>query len=113
MYNLRLGFFIILALIVLFISGFFIKNFRIDASSDTLVAQNDRDFEYFNNYKKLFKSENFLILAVENKNKPDEKFIKNFKSISSQILALNSVSRVYSFIDAPILFLNNTSFSLV
>ena len=27
-----------------------IQNLRIDASSDTLIAQNDSDFEYFNNY---------------------------------------------------------------
>ena len=111
MYKLKISFFIILASIVLFLSCFFIKNFRIDASSDTLVSQNDEDFEYFNNYKKLFKSENFLILAVENRNRPDKIFIDNFKLISSQISALNSVSRVYSFIDSPILFLNNTSLS--
>ena len=109
MTKIKLNFFISLALIILILSFFFIKNFRIDASSDTLVAQNDSDFEYFNNYSKQFKSENFLILAVENKNKPDEDFIQNFKNISSKILALNSVSQVFSFIDAPILFLNNTT----
>ena len=109
MSKIKLNFFIVLAFTILIISLFFIKNFRIDASSDTLVAQNDSDFEYFNNYSKLFKSENFLILAVENKNKPDEKFINNFKTITSKILKHNSVSQVFSFIDAPILFLNNTS----
>ena len=104
-----LNFFISLVFIILILSFFFIKNFRIDASSDTLVAQNDADFKYFNNYSKLFNSENFLILAVENKNKPDEEFINSFKSLSSKILAQKSVSQVFSFIDAPILFLNNTS----
>ena len=107
--KIKLYFFISLALIILALSFFFIENFRIDASSDTLVAQNDIDFEYFNKYSKLFNSENFLILAVENKSKPDKEFINNFKSISSKILKLKSVSQVYSFVDAPILFLNNTS----
>ena len=109
MYKLKLYFYISISLIILSLSGFYIKNFRIDASSDTLVAQNDEDFVYFNNYSKLFQSDNFLILAVENKNEIDGEFLKNFISISTKILALNSVSRVFSFIDAPILFLNNTS----
>ena len=109
MTKIKLNFFISLAFIILFLSFFFIKDFRIDASSDTLVAQNDEDFKYFNNYSKLFKSENFLILALENEHKIDIQFINNIKSISSKILALNPVSEVFSFIDAPILFLNNTS----
>ena len=109
--KIKLIFFISLALSILILSFFFIKNFRIDASSDTLVAQNDKDFEYFNNYSKLFKSENFLILAVENNNELNEEFIRNIESISSKILSLKSVSQVFSFIDAPIFFLNNTSLS--
>ena len=111
MSKIKLIFFINLAFIILILSLFFTKNFRVDASSDTLVSQNDKDFEYFNNYSKLFKSENFLILAVENKNQLNEEFINNFKSISSKILSLKLVSEVFSFIDAPILFLNNTSLS--
>ena len=105
----KLIFFTILALIILILSGFFIQNFRIDASSDTLVAQNDEDFEYFNKYTKLFKSENFLILAVENKYEINKEFINNFESISSKVLKLEAVTKVFSFIDAPILFINNTS----
>jgi len=102
-------FFISLCLIILILSSLFIKNFRIDASSDTLVAQNDEDFEFFNNYTKLFNSENFLVLAVENNNKINTEFVKNFEFISSEILKLDTVNQVFSFIDAPIFFLNNTS----
>ena len=109
MSKLTLSFFSILALILLLTSIFFIKNFRIDASSDTLVAQNDKEFEYYNNYNKIFESDNFLILAVEKKGEIDRKFIKNFELISSKLLKLETVSHVFSFIDAPILFLNNTN----
>ena len=52
-------------------SAIHIKNFRIDASSDTLVAQNDEEFKYFNFYNKIFTSENFLVLAVEKKSEID------------------------------------------
>ncbi len=108
MSKLNLFFISTLALMILFLSFFFIQNFRIDASSDTLVAQNDEDFKYYNNYNKLFKSDNFLIIAVEKKGKLDKEFINNFDSISSKLLNLDEVKQVFSFIDAPILFLNNT-----
>ena len=109
MSKLKLTFFSILAMIILFLSGFFIQNFRIDASSDTLVAQNDEEFKYYNSYNKVFNSDNFLVLAVEKKGEIDKEFIKNFESISSKLLNLKPVSHVFSFIDAPILFLNNTT----
>ena len=65
--KLKLNFYLLSALIILLLSFIFIKNFRIDASSDTLVAQNDKEFKYFNFYNKIFTSENFLLLAVEKK----------------------------------------------
>ena len=109
MSKLKLKFYLLSALIILLLSVFFIQNFRIDASSDTLVAQNDEEFKYFNFYNKIFTSENFLVLAVEKKGVIDLGFIDNFKTLSSKIEKLEPVSHVFSFIDAPILFLNNTS----
>ena len=91
------------------LSFFFIQSFRIDASSDTLVAQNDEEFKYFNFYNKIFTSENFLVLAVEKNGSVDLNFIENFEILSSKLVKLEPVSHVFSFIDAPILFLNNTS----
>ena len=109
MSKLKLSFLFGFALIILILSIFFIQNFRIDASSDTLVAQNDKEFLYYNFYNKIFTSENFLVLAVEKKGEIDKKFIENFDKITSKLLKLEPVSHVFSFIDAPILFLNNTS----
>ena len=109
MSKLRLGFLLILSLSMIILSSIYIKNFRIDASSDTLVAKNDKDFIYYNSYSKLFTSENFLVLAVKNNNEIDNKFVEKFDFLSKEILKLKNVKRVFSFIDAPILFLNNTS----
>ena len=109
MSKLRLSFLLVLSLMMIIISSINIKNFRIDASSDTLVAKNDKDFLYFKSYSKLFTSENFLILAVKINSKIDNKFVEKFDLLSDDILKLNNVKRVFSFIDAPILFLNNTS----
>ncbi|MFL2543632.1 MAG: RND family transporter [Alphaproteobacteria bacterium] len=109
MSKLRLSFLLFLSLSMIILSTIYIKNFRIDASSDTLVAKNDKDFIYYNSYSKLFTSENFLVLAIKNNNEIDSKFIEKFDFLSQEILKLKDVKRVFSFIDAPILFLNNTS----
>ena len=109
MSNSKLYFLSVIALIIFFLSIFSIKNFRIDASSDTLVAQNDDDYIYYNKYNKIFKSENFLVLAIKIKNLPDNDFLENIESISSKIDELDQVSQVFSILDAPILFQNNTS----
>ena len=64
-------FFSFFAIIILLFASYYLQNFRIDASSDTLVAQNDEEFKYFNFYNKIFTSENFLVLAVEKKGEID------------------------------------------
>ena len=111
MYKFKTNIFIFLSLLILCLSIFYSKDFRIDASSDTLVAQNDSDFEYFNKYNSLFKSENFLVIAVKNTKKINKKFINKFELLSLKILQLENVTDVFSFINAPILFLNKTSLS--
>ncbi len=109
MSRLKITTFCFLALLLFITSVIFIQNFRIDASSDTLVAQNDKEFKYFNYYNEIFSTDNFLVLAVKRNGEINENFINNFKIISSKLLELDEVTQVFSFIDAPILFLNNTT----
>ena len=40
--------FIILSLIIIFFFGFNLNNFKLDASSDTLILQNDKTFKFYN-----------------------------------------------------------------
>ena len=74
-------FFLFISLIILILFYYFSLNFRIDASSDTLVSQKDEDFKYFNYYNKIFPSNQFLVLAVKSKNDINEAMIaKSFFS---------------------------------
>ena len=84
---------------MIILSSIYIKNFRIDAASDTLVAKNDQDFLYYNSYSNLFTSENFLVLAIKNNNEIDNKFVEKFDFLSNEILKLKNVKRVFSFIE--------------
>ena len=59
----------ILLILSLFFASFYIKDFRIDASSDSLVSQNDEDFKYFSYYQDLFPTKNSLIIAIKSNDK--------------------------------------------
>ena len=97
----------IFALLVLLFFSNFIKNFKIDASSDTLILQNDEDFKYFNYYNKIFPNKNFLVLAITSDEIINENYIKKIKKLKNKLIEINEVESIFSIIDAPILLSNN------
>ena len=101
----------LISILVLIFFGFHSQNFRIDASSDTLVAQNDKDFIFFNSYNKIFPSKNFLVLAIKSKKEIDNQYINVINNLNKKIKKLDGVDNVFSINDLPILFLNNTTLS--
>ena len=100
---------LIISILVLIFFTFHSNNFRIDASSDTLVAQNDEDFKFFNSYNDIFPSQNFLVLAIKSDKEIDDKYIKVIESLSKELVKLQGIESVFSINHAPILFLNKTS----
>jgi len=101
-------FYLIVSILILIFFLYYSKDFRIDASSDTLVAQNDEDFKFFNLYNDILPNRNFLILAIKSKKEIDGKYINTIENISNQLKKLNEIENIYSINNAPILFLNQT-----
>ena len=55
---------ILLILVVFLLSfGYFSKNFQLDASSDTLLLENDPDLRYLREVNKKYGSKDFLVLT--------------------------------------------------
>ena len=103
-FKIILFFLLILSLIF---SASQLNKFRIDASSDTLVAQNDKDFEYFNYYQKIFPTKNNLVVAIKSLEEIDKELLGEIEILSNKISKLNQVDTVFNINKAPILFLNN------
>ena len=95
---------LLISILILIFFAFHSNNFRIDASSDTLVAQNDEDFKFFNTYNDIFPSQNFLILAVKSNKEIDDKYIKVIESLTKKLLKLQEIESVFNINNAPILF---------
>ena len=99
-------FFLIASLIF---TSFYIRDFRIDASSDSLVSQNDEDFKYFSYYQDLFPTKNSLVIAIKSKSKIDRVLINEIEKISKKLSDLPEVYSVFTINKAPILLLNKTN----
>ena len=93
----------------LIFTSFYIRDFRIDASSDSLVSQNDEDYKYFSYYQDLFPTKNSLIIAIKSNSKIDRVLLEEIEKISEKLSDLPEVYSVFTINKAPILLLNNTS----
>ena len=93
----------------LFFASFYIKDFRIDASSDSLVSQSDEDFKYFSYYQDLFPTKNSLVIAIKSNDKIDKLLLNEIENISQKLSALPEVYSVFNINKAPILLLNKTN----
>lgn len=96
----------ILAVLIgfLFFFIYFANNLIIDASSDTLILEGDKDLAYTQIVNKRFYSPDFLILAYTPKEDLFSKnTLKNIKNITVRISELEYVENVTSILNAPIL----------
>ena len=91
-------------LITLLSFGYFSKDFRLDASSETLLIEGDPDLKYLQELSKRYGSKEFLILTYT----PDEAMvsntsINNLLSLKYKIQSLDWVHSVITLLDIPLL----------
>ena len=101
----------VLLLITLLSFGYFSKDFRLDASSDTLLIEGDPDLEYLKEITKRYGSKEFLILTYSpNEGMVTDSSINNLLSLKYKIQSLEWVHSVITLLDIPLL--NNSEASL-
>jgi len=94
----------ILLISCLLFFGYFANNLVIDASSDTLILEGDKDLAYTQLVNKRYYSPDFLILAYTPKESIFSKStLDNIDSISSQIMDIDNVDSVTSILNVPLL----------
>ena len=94
----------LLLIITLLGFGYFSKDFRLDASSDTLLIEDDPDLEYLKEINKRYGSKDFLILTyTPNQRMISEVSINNLLSLKYKIQSLDWVHSVITLLDIPLL----------
>ena len=91
-------------LICLFFFGYYSKNFRLDASSETLLIEGDPDLKYLNEINDRYGAKEFLVLTyTPNESMIDQSSIKNLLRLKEQIQQLDWVHSVITLLDIPLL----------
>ena len=93
---------VIISIIVLS-SLYFAKDFKLDASADTLLLENDPDLKYLREINERYGSEDFFILTYEPKGPTDKNSILELEKFTQKINELEWVSKTISVINAPLL----------
>ena len=95
----------ILVLFLLLVSfGYYSKDFKLDASSDTLLLENDPDLKYLKEVNNRYGSKEFLILTYTPEEAMNsEKSLNNLLSLKYKIQSLDWVYSVITLLDVPLL----------
>jgi len=94
----------VLLLITLLSFGYFSKDFRLDASSETLLIEGDPDLAYLQEVSERYGSKDFLILTyTPNEGMITDTSINNLLSLKYKIQSLDWVHSVITLLDVPLL----------
>ena len=94
----------LLLIITLLSFGYFTKDFKLDASSETLLIEGDPDLEYLREVNKRYGSKEFLILTYSpSEGMVTESSINNLLSLKYKIQSLDWVHNVVTLLDVPLL----------
>ena len=93
-----------LLIILLLLAFYFSKDFRLDASSETLLLENDPDLKYLNEINERYGAKEFLVLTYSPESKMiSENSIKNLLNLKKDLQNLNWVHNVITLLDIPLL----------
>ena len=91
-------------IIIISFSLYHSKNFNLDASSDALLLEGDKDLQYLREINDRYGSKDFLVLTYSPVSSFEEKeTILNLQLLKSKIEKLTWVDSVITIIDVPLL----------
>ena len=97
--------FVLVFLLISLISfGYYSKDFRLDASSETLLIEGDPDLEYLKEVTNRYGSKEFLVLThTPNDGMVTDSAINNLLSLKYKLQSLDWVHSVVTLLDIPLL----------
>ncbi len=98
----KLNLFLVLALFALLVP--FCKNLKVDASSETLMLNHDKDLVYARQMAKRYKTPEFLVVTYT-PNAPlfSKKSLQNLQKLNDRLLKLKRVDSTISILNVPLL----------
>ena len=95
---------IVLVLSILGVFSYNIQYFELDASSDTLLLEDDEDLRYYRNIKARYGDDEFLVVTISPKGDLfAEKNIDLLIDLKTELSQLEQIESVVSILDVPLL----------
>ncbi len=95
---------LVILLIALISFGYYSKDFRLDASSETLLIEGDPDLKYLKEVTNRYGSKDFLVLThTPNDGMVSDSAINNLLSLKYKLQSLDWVHSVITLLDIPLL----------
>ena len=98
--NKNLALFVLVTLSVILFS--WIDKFRFDASSETLVLEDDLSYELYEEINERFSSSEFLVVALSNDDIFSDVSLANLRNLEAELEHVVNVANVISILDAPL-----------
>ena len=95
---------LIALLLVLMVLGWHARDFRLDASADSLLLENDQDYKVFRDLSERYQSKSFLVVALV----PEQgvfaaSTLKRVDQLALDLEEVPGISSVVSLLDVPLL----------
>ena len=94
---------IVIAILGLILTQF-IANFRLDASSDSLVLENDRSLQYYQDVVSQYGNSDYLVLSYSPKvDLFSDEALADLSILRDSLLALDEIDSITSIVDVPLM----------
>jgi predicted RND superfamily exporter protein len=92
----------VIALVILGF-GFTVTNFKLDASSDSLMLENDEDLKYYRTVNKAYGTDDFLVITWTPKTDLlSDESLAGLQNLKNDLLKVDRVEKVISILDVPL-----------
>jgi len=103
---------LVLVGVALFIAlaGYFAQGFKLDASSDSLILENDADLRYYREVRARYGSDDFLVVTYTPQvDLMSDRVLGDIRTLRDELAALERVASVTTLLDVPLIDSPRTS----
>lgn len=80
-----------------------IRDFRFDASADTLVIEDDPALQQYNRMSRRFSGDDFVVMTYQSNNVLSPNALAEIDQLQQELSKIDGISSTYSILDAPLL----------
>ncbi|HIO00339.1 MAG TPA: RND family transporter [Alphaproteobacteria bacterium] len=102
---------LVVLLLILVFFGYHVKDFKLDASADSLLLEDDVDLKVFRKIHERYPSSDLLVVTyTPDKDLFSDQALESLKQLRGELKKVTSVDTVFTILDAPLLNISDVPF---